>query len=137
MSRSLKKESPGNNDNASDVNTELKQWPIQLKLINTNAAYLDNADLLIAADCTAFSYGNFHRDYMKNRITIIFCPKLDKDLDEYIDKLTQIFIHKKINSITIARMDVPCCSGVESIINQALKNSGKQIKHAAKIIKIG
>lgn len=117
--------------------SELRQWPIQLQLINPNAAYLDNADLLIAADCTAFAHGSFHNFFMKNKITIIFCPKLDKVVEFYIEKFTEIFKHKNIHSITIARMEVPCCGGTETIVRKAMEKAGKDIPIEIKIIKIG
>ena len=91
--------------------SRLKQWPVQLQLINPNAGYLNNCDLLIAADCTAFAHGGFHDKFIKEKITIIFCPKLDKSIEEYINKLAEIFKNKNIKSITIVRMEVPCCSG--------------------------
>jgi ferredoxin len=119
------------------IQSELKQWPVQLKLINPNAPYLDNADLLIAADCTAFAHGDFHREFIKNRITIIFCPKLDQNVDSYIEKLIEIFKNKSISSITIARMEVPCCGGTEVIVKKAIEESGKDIPLETKIIKIG
>jgi len=119
------------------LESELRQWPVQLKLINSNASYLDNADILIAADCTAFAHGDFHREYIKNRIAIIFCPKLDQNIDTYIDKLAEIFNNKSIKSITIARMEVPCCGETEVIVRKALEQTGKNIPIETKIIKIG
>jgi len=117
--------------------SELRQWPIQLKLINPNAPYLDNADLLIAADCTAFAHGDFHREFIMDRITIIFCPKLDQNIDSYIEKLVEIFVNNSIKSITIARMEVPCCGGTEVIVRKALEQAEKNIPVETKIIKIG
>ena len=136
MAKALKKKESGN-EFSGNIRSELSQWPIQLKLINANAPYLDNADLLIAADCTAFADGNFHRDFIKDRITIIFCPKLDHNIDEYIDKLSNIFINKSIKSVTIARMEVPCCGGTEIIVRKALEQAEKNIPIEIKIIKIG
>jgi ferredoxin len=136
MAKALKKKET---DNAftGKIQSELSQWPIQLKLINSNAPYLENADILIAADCTAFAHGNFHRDFIKGRITIIFCPKLDQDIDIYINKLSEIFCNKSIKSITIARMEVPCCGGTEVIVKKALEKSGRKISLKTNIIKIG
>lgn len=103
--------------------SELKQWPVQIKLVPTNAPYFQGADLLIAADCTAYAYANFHHKFIKNRITIIGCPKLD--MTDYTEKLTSIIVENDIKSITIVRMEVPCCGGIEQAATQALKNSGK------------
>jgi len=107
--------------------SELRQWPVQLKLLNPLATYFDNADLLIAADCVPFAYADFHREFLKDRIVIIFCPKLDADIEGYITKLTDIFSHHTITSITILHMEVPCCSGVTYIVNKALEGSKKNI----------
>jgi len=109
------------------LQSELNNWPIQLKLLNSNASYLKNADLVIAADCTAFAYPNFHQKFLKNKILIMFCPKLDSDLDVYINKLAAIFETQNINSITIIHMEVPCCGGVETIIRESILKSGKNI----------
>ncbi len=105
--------------------SELQQWPIQLQLINPQASFFDNADLLIAADCAAFSHGNFHQRFLKDKILIIFCPKLDTVIDQYIDKLTTIFSQHTINSITLVHMEVPCCFGVERIVKEAISRANK------------
>lgn len=105
--------------------SNLAQWPCQIKLVPVNAAYFDNANLLIAADCSAFAYGNFHRDFMKNHITLIGCPKLD-DVD-YSFKLTQILLNNNIKSLKVVRMEVSCCGGLEAAVKKALKASGKLI----------
>lgn len=105
--------------------SELQNWPIQLKLINPAAEYFDNADVLIAADCTAFTLGSFHIDILSGKILIIFCPKLDADIDEYTAKLTEIFTKHDIKSITIVHMQVPCCFGLKSFVNDAMKAVGK------------
>ena len=105
--------------------THLSQWPVQIKLVPPNALYFNNAHLLIAADCTAFAYGNFHAEYMKNKITVIGCPKLDEG--DYSDKLTSILKMNEIQSVTVARMQVPCCGGIENAVKTALKNCGKLI----------
>ena len=107
--------------------SRLEQWPIQMKLINPAAPFFDDADLLVAADCTAFSYGNFHEKFIKNHVMIMFCPKLDQDAEGYIEKLTRIFELHRIKSVTIARMEVPCCGGTTYIVEEALKRSGKNI----------
>ncbi|MEG2289745.1 MAG: 4Fe-4S dicluster domain-containing protein [Clostridium sp.] len=102
--------------------SELRQWPVQLNLINTVAPYLKNADLLIAADCTAYAYGNFHKEFMKDKITIIGCPKLD-DVKHYEDKIAEILKSNNIKSITVVRMEVPCCAGIVSAVKNAMLKS--------------
>ncbi len=108
-----------------NVSSQLSQWPIQIKLAPVQAPYFENADLLIAADCTAYAYGNFHQDFIKGRITLIGCPKLDAV--DYTEKLTEILCRNTIRSVTIVRMEVPCCGGIEYAAVTALKNSGKMI----------
>ena len=103
----------------------LRNFPVQIKLLPPNAPYFDGADLLIAADCTAYSYGSFHNDFMKNRITLIGCPKLDAV--DYAEKLTQIFKYNDIKSVTVTRMTVPCCGGLSYAVKNAIAASGKQI----------
>lgn len=105
--------------------SQLRQWPCQIKLVPVNAPYFDHAHLLVAADCTAFAYANFHNDFMRNKITIIGCPKLD-DTD-YTDKLSEILKAHEIKSVTVLRMEVPCCGGIVNAVKQALVNSGKMI----------
>lgn len=102
---------------------QLAQWPCQIKLVPVRAPYFDGANLLIAADCTAFAYGNFHVDFMKNHITLIGCPKLDEG--DYAEKLTQIISLNDIKSIRILRMEVPCCGGLENAVKRAMIASGK------------
>lgn len=109
----------------ADVTSQLNQWPCQIKLVPVNAPYFDNANLLIAADCTAYAYGNFHEKFMKNKITLIGCPKLDDG--DYSEKLTTILKNNNIKSLTLTRMEVPCCGGLENAVITALKNSGKMI----------
>jgi len=105
--------------------SRLSQWPVQIKLVPVNAPYFDGANLLIAADCTAYAYGRFHEDFIKNRITLIGCPKLDEG--DYADKLTAILANNNIKSVTIVRMEVPCCGGIEHAAKRALQASGKFI----------
>ena len=105
--------------------THLNQWPVQIKLIPVNAPYFNNANLLIAADCAAYAYGNFHAEYMKNRITVIGCPKLDDG--DYSEKLTAILKQNNIKSVIVVRMEVPCCGGIENAVKTALRNSDKMI----------
>lgn len=108
---------------ASFNKSRLGQWPCQIKLVPVNAPYFDNANLLIAADCTAYAYANMHNEFMKGKITIIGCPKLD-DID-YSEKLTQIIKQNNIKSVTIVRMEVPCHGGLEYAAKEAIKQSGK------------
>ena len=105
--------------------SRLSQWPVQIKLIPVIAPYFNGANLLVAADCTAYAYGNFHHDFIKNRITLIGCPKLD--MVDYTEKLTQIIAQNDIKSVTVVRMEVPCCGGIENAVKQALQASGKFI----------
>ncbi|MEG2286081.1 MAG: ferredoxin, partial [Eubacterium sp.] len=107
------------------IPSKLNQWPVQIKLVPTNAPYFENADLLIAADCTAYAYGDFHNTFIKNRITLIGCPKLDAI--DYADKLTAILKNNTIRSIKIVRMSVPCCGGLVKAVQTALQKSGKMI----------
>lgn len=108
-----------------ELQSELLQWPVQIKLVPVNAPYFDNAKLLIAADCTAYAYANFHNDFIKNHITLIGCPKLDEG--DYSEKLTQIIKNNNIKSVKVVKMEVPCCGGIANAVITALKNSGKMI----------
>lgn len=110
---------------AGKIESQLQQWPVQIKLVPVNAPYFDGANLLIAADCAAYAYANFHNDFIKNRITIIGCPKLDEG--DYSEKLTAILANNNIKSVTVVRMEVPCCGGIQNAAVTALKNSGKMI----------
>ncbi len=105
--------------------SRLSQWPCQIKLVPVNAPYFENASLLIAADCTAFAYGNFHDDFIKKHITLIGCPKLDQG--DYAEKLTRIIAENNIRSIKTVRMEVPCCGGLENAVKRAIASSGKTI----------
>ena len=113
---------------------ELSQWPVQIKLVPVNAPYFEGANLLIAADCTAYAYGDFHSRFIRNRITLIGCPKLDEG--DYAEKLTQIITNNNIKSLTIVRMEVPCCGGIENAARRALKASGKFIPWQVVTVKI-
>ena len=112
-------------DSPAPMNSQLSQWPVQIKLVPIKAPYFDGADLLVAADCTAFAYGNFHNDFIRNRITLIGCPKLDHV--DYAEKLGAILTNNDIKSVTVVRMEVPCCGGIEYAVKQALQASGKVI----------
>lgn len=105
--------------------SQLSQWPVQIKLVPINALYFDGANLLIAADCTAYAYANFHNEFIRNHVTLIGCPKLDSV--DYTDKLTAIITNNDIKSVTVVRMEVPCCGGIENAAKRALQASGKFI----------
>ena len=124
--RQLERKPAEENQNAgSPVSSQLRQWPVQIKLAPVNAPYFDGAKLLIAADCTAYAYGSFHQDFIRGKVTLIGCPKLE-DVD-YSEKLTEIIRNNDIKSVTVVRMEVPCCGGLEHAAVTALKNSGKFI----------
>lgn len=110
---------------AAPVNSQLMQWPVQIKLVPVNAPYFNGADLLVAADCSAYAYGNFHREFIRNHVTLIGCPKLDEG--DYAEKLTQIIANNDIKSVTVTRMEVPCCGGIENAVKRALMASDKFI----------
>lgn len=113
------------NSTTGELESELQQWPVQLKLVPVNAPYFNGAKLLIAADCTAFAYADIHRKFIKDRVTIIGCPKLD--MIDYTDKLTAIIKNNNIKSVLVLRMEVPCCGGIVQATKSALINSGKYL----------
>lgn len=124
--RAIKREEQNCEMSATSYNpSRLSQWPVQIKLVAPNAPYFNNAHLLVAADCTAYAYGNFHNDFIKNKVCIIGCPKLD--MVDYTEKLTAIIQNNEIKSVTVVRMEVPCCGGIENAVKQALMKSGKFI----------
>jgi ferredoxin len=112
-------------DTTASTQSQLQQWPCQIKLVPVNAPYLQNSHLLIAADCAAYAYANIHQDFMRNKITLIGCPKLDNT--DYAEKLAEIIRLNEIKSVTVLRMEVPCCSGLATAVKDALTNSGKMI----------
>lgn len=112
--------------------SQLAQWPVQIRLVPVNAPYFDGAHLLVAADCTAFAYGGFHRDFMKHKTTLVGCPKLDSV--DYSEKLTEIIRNNDIRSVTVVRMEVPCCGGIEMAVKKALQDSGRFIPWQVAII---
>ena len=112
-------------ENSAAVPSRLRQWPVQIKLVQERASMFAGADLLVAADCTAYAYGNFHQDFIRDHVVLVGCTKLD-DID-YSEKLARIFMRNDIKSITVARMEVPCCGGLEMAAANALKASGKLI----------
>lgn len=105
--------------------SQLRQWPVQIKLAPVNAPWFDGADVLVAADCTAYAYGNFHQEFIRGRVTLVGCPKLDSV--DYAEKLTEILRNNAIRSVTVVRMEVPCCGGMENAVKRALQQSGKSI----------
>lgn len=107
------------------VESRLSQWPVQIKLAPANAPYFQGASLLIAADCTAYAYGDFHRRFIRGKVTLIGCPKLDEG--DYAEKLTEILGRNDIKKVTVVRMEVPCCGGIENAVKRALSASGKMI----------
>ncbi len=127
QSKALKREaSPCSaKPSANNISSQLMQWPCQIKLVPVNAPYFDGANLLIAADCTAYAYGNFHNEFIRNHITLIGCPKLDEG--DYAEKLTAIIKNNDIKSVKVVRMEVPCCGGIENAVKRALMASGKFI----------
>lgn len=114
--------------------SKLGQWPVQIKLVPVNAPYFDNADLLIAADCTAYAYADFHNKFMNKKITLIGCPKLDEA--DYSEKLSEIIKQNNIKSVSVVRMEVPCCRGLENAVKEALIKSGKMIPWSVTVISL-
>ena len=110
---------------AGAMPSQLLQWPCQIKLVPVNAPCFEGANLLVAADCAAFAYGDFHNEFIRNHITLIGCPKLDEG--DYADKLTQVIVNNTIKSVQIVRMEVPCCGGLENAVKRAIQASGKFI----------
>ena len=106
--------------------SQLKQWPVQIKLVPVSAPYFDGAKLLIVADCAAYAYANFHDDFIRGKITLIGCPKLDEG--DYAEKLTEIISNNDIKSVTVVRMEVPCCGGIENAVMRALQSCGKMLQ---------
>ncbi len=110
-----------------DAPSELRQWPVQLHLLNPMAPYFLNADVVIAADCAAFTMGNFHNHFLKGKSLAIACPKLDSNQESYLHKLTSMIDDAKVNSFTVVRMQVPCCGGLTSLIEKALANASRKV----------
>lgn len=126
QSKSIEREKAEESGTAyREMPSQLSQWPVQIKLAPVNAPYFQNANLLISADCAAYAYGNFHSRFMKNKITLIGCPKLDAV--DYAEKLTEIIRQNDVKSVTVVRMEVPCCGGIEYAVKAALQDSEKFI----------
>lgn len=124
-----------NSTSSQDVPSELRQWPVQLHLVNPAAGYFKNADLLLAADCVAFAMGNFHSKYLKNRSLAIACPKLDSNKEVYVSKLTAMIDESNVNTLTVMIMEVPCCGGLEKIAQMAVAQAKRKVP--VKVITIG
>ncbi len=125
QSKTIVRQDSASSISSSPIASQLRQWPVQIKLVPVQAPYFNGANLLIAADCTAYAYGDFHNRFLKNHIALIGCPKLDEG--DYTQKLTEILQQNDIRSLTIVRMEVPCCGGIQMAAQNALKASGKFI----------
>ncbi len=125
QARAIRREGSAPSAKAAPAGSQLMQWPCQIKLVPLNAPYFDGANLLVAADCSAYAYAAFHQDFIRNHITLIGCPKLDTG--DYAEKLTAILANNNIKSVKIVRMEVPCCGGLENAVRRALQASGKFI----------
>jgi len=126
QTRQFAARTPSTQSSAAPSQSELSTWPVQLSLVAPDTPFLDNADLLVAADCTPFAYPDLHRDFLPGRVLLCGCPKFD-DQEAYVQKITSIFEHNTIRSVTVLIMEVPCCSGMPKIIEKALEASGKKI----------
>lgn len=115
-------------DRSQDTGSMLRQWPVQLRLLDPGSPFFEGADLLIAADCVPFAHAGFHREFLQGKTVIIFCPKLDTDIEGYTRKLTDILSLHDIRSVTVVRMEVPCCGGTRYVLDEAMKRAGKDIK---------
>jgi hypothetical protein len=142
MSRTMNEECPScasigtierGESGAAETNPRLSHWPIQIKLVGTVAPFLNNADLLVAADCTAFAVHDFHRNFLKDKKVVIGCPKLD-DAMSYVEKFTEIFSTIPIRTVSCLRMEVPCCGGMTAVLKEAITRSGKEIPLTETII---
>lgn len=121
---------------SAPLTSELTQWPVQLTLLNPRAPYLKGADLVVAADCVPFALPDFHGRFLKDRKLAIFCPKLDQTIENYVDKLAEIFRTQSIRSITAVRMEVPCCGGITMVIRQALERAGADIPMEESVVSL-
>jgi NAD-dependent dihydropyrimidine dehydrogenase PreA subunit len=135
MSFTSNNNSVNNSTENIELTSQLRQWPIQLHLVNPTASYYKDADVLLSADCCAYTYANFHNQFMKNRSIAIACPKLDTNKDIYIEKLTIMINDSNINTLTVAIMEVPCCLGLVQLAKQALQNASRKIP--IKVIIVG
>ncbi len=122
--------------NNAVVDSQLRQWPIQLHLVNPNAPYFRNADVVVAADCVAFSYGNFHNDFLKGKSLVIACPKLDSNMEVYVEKITAMVDDAKVNTLTVVMMEVPCCGGILQMTKSAMQKATRKVPIKAVVIGI-
>ena len=122
-----KQEKTNDNTPLADQPSELRQWPVQMHLVNPNAPYFRGADLLLAADCVAFSMGGFHSNHLKGKSLAIACPKLDQGTDSYVEKLTSMIDISKVNTITVMMMEVPCCSGLLQMVRTAMAKASRKV----------
>ncbi|MFZ5939572.1 MAG: ATP-binding protein [Bacteroidota bacterium] len=135
-SRELKQNQEVRKEFSGEIGSELRQWPVQFHLINPSASWFRDADVVLAADCAAFSFGDFHRKFIRNNSVIIACPKLDTGKERYLSKLVQLIDETKINTIRVVMMEVPCCGGLLQLVKQALEYSERKIPVKASIISI-
>jgi hypothetical protein len=133
--RTLERPETANAAPTGRLNSELRQWPTQLHLVPPSAPYLQNADLLIAADCAPFAYAEFHRDFIKGRVLVNACPKLD-DTSPYVEKLAAIIRQNQIRSVTVTIMEVPCCRGLALLAQEAIRQSGQNVPLEVAVIGI-
>jgi len=136
VSGDLKLATPDGNDETPGAVSELRQWPVQLHLINPQSPYYRNADVLIAADCTAYAIGNFHRKFLKGKSLAIACPKLDSNPDSYVNKITAMIDQAMINTITVMIMQVPCCGGLLRIVQQAVSAAQRKVPVKMMVVSI-
>ncbi len=128
MARSINK-TPSSNNSQVSVDSQLRQWPVQLTLVHPEAPYLDGANLLICADCVPFAYANFHQDFLKDHVVLVGCPKLD-DINYYGDKISEIIRNNNLSSVKVLKMEVPCCTGIATVTRNAVFNSGKNLPYS-------
>ncbi|MFH1752225.1 MAG: hypothetical protein ABH821_04790 [archaeon] len=131
----FRKKESSSSEKTSRLGSELRQWPVQLHLVGPNAPYFENADLLIAADCVPFASANFHSDYLKDKAVVISCPKLD-ETENYSDKIAEIIKTGNVKSVTVVHMEVPCCFGLQSIAEEAIQKSGKNLELKQEIVSV-
>ena len=128
--------SSGDDKKSGDVTSQLRQWPVQLHLLNPMAPYFKNADVLLAADCVAFAMGNFHADHLKGKILAIACPKLDSNKESYVEKIRAMIDESHINTLTVMMMEVPCCGGLQQLAQQALQKAKRKVPLKALVVSL-
>src|SRR3989338_2050528 len=135
--RAVREKPPADAAPAGKAPSMLRQWPVQLHLISPMAPYFQKADLVVAADCTAFAYGNFHAEFLKGRAAVIACPKLDDGQEVYAEKIQSLIEDAKINTLTVLTMEVPCCGGLLAMVQQAARNSARKVPVKSVVVGIG